>query len=187
MIGPNLLADRLEELVVLLRRQGEVTWGRVSDWETARMPAFREPLDDDQDAAVRAGRSVRDEEDRKGDAAAARYRDEVDGLASRLLKQSQRLCTIITVCNPDRPKHLGNRDLQAAQVAAEGWCVSCWQDDQTFELSAGGRYRNHCRFCGEWKAANGQDPPVWLLRKRRIHGKRSVTTADVEKATGKAS
>lgn len=192
MIAPEVLADRLDELAVRLRSQGGVTWERVTDWETATDPRLHvpEPRDEEGEARVRQGRSDVDEEDRKGDAAAARYRSELTSLAGRVYADLARIETIITVCNPDQPERLANRDLLAAQVAAEGWCPSCWRDDQHLQeielRKSTGKpyYRGLCRWCGGWKGDTGSIPPVWIVKK---HHRRTLNAADIEKATGRVS
>lgn len=196
MIDVEALADRLDEMAKLLRTRGggavqrtkgQLMVQRCEDWENAIDPRLHvpEPGDDETDVLRREGRSDIEEEDRKGDAAASRYKAELSKLTDGIGARLSRLTTIVNICNPERPGRITKGDQTAAQVAAEGWCVSCWRDDQTFEMLATGQYRDRCRFCGDWKGAHGEDPPVWLLRKRRIHGKRMVTTSDVAKALAK--
>lgn len=189
MIEAERLADRLQDIATVVRRDGPVAWERVEDWTVARMPAHREPLDDDQEERARSGRSEVDEDDRREDAAAARYKDELRTVVSRVVADLNRVETIISVCCPTPSKHLSNRDLLVAQVAAEGFCVSCWRDDQfLFEIELQGNgtpyYKDLCRWCGSWKGNHGSIPPTWIVAK---HHRGRISSADVEKATGKAS
>lgn len=186
MIEAQVLADRLQECAELVRKQGPDTWTRVADWETAKMPAPVERDDDDQAERRKAGRSAEDEEDRRGDAVASRYRAELAALTKRLDADMARVARIIDVCNPPRPDQLMRHDMLLAQVAAEGYCVSCWRDDQTLVEVAKGRYRDRCRHCGEFRAAEGQDPPQSLLVKAHERGWRSITSVDVDRAMGRA-
>lgn len=146
------------------------------------MPRPVEPLSDEQDAEQRAGASERDEADRRDAAAAARYKTELTTLTRRIEADLTRLGRIIGICNPPTPKNLQARDMQVAQVEADGWCGSCWRDDQHLEPVAEGRYRGRCRPCGDWRGENGADPPVPLLKLR--HSGRRITTAAVAKALG---
>lgn len=196
MIEPDRLADRLQDCAVLVRMQGPVTWERCEDWTSARMPRPVEALDDDQEAREREGRSDVDEDDRREDAAAARYHAELAALTKRLDADLARLTRIVSICNPARPKHLSNRDLLVAQVAADGWCVSCWRDDQNLtpitlmpkrpcDVKPAPYYRDLCRACGAWKGEHGQLPPVEILV--LWHSGRRVTAARADKALGRSA
>jgi len=132
-------------------------------------------------------------DDRKDDAAAARYHAELSTLTKRIDADLHRLRRIIGICCPSPTKGLASRDMLSAQVAADGWCVSCWKDDQNLTpitMTTGGgkprpRYKDRCRFCGEWKAEHGQDPPVAILQ--LMHEGRRITTAAIERAMGKSA
>lgn len=187
VIDRERLAGLMETAETDLRTdKGVLTWERVEAWtRDGKMPATGERGGGVGDAeAEDAAR------DRMEDAAAARYQDELDKLTKRLEADLLRLCRIMDICCPQPSKQLANRDLLAAQVAAEGWCVSCWRDDQhltPITLRPGGQpyYRDRCRACGEWKAEHGQDPPKMILELR--HAGRRITTADAAKALGRAS
>jgi hypothetical protein len=187
VIEPEVLADRLQELAARLRSEGGLTGERFAAWQKAVMPRLFESDDDAQEAAVRESRSERDDENRRGDAQAARYLSEWTAVLDRVGSDTARMDALMTVANPPQPRRLAQRDMQPAQLAAEGLCVSCWKAEIRDEDTDSVRYRDRCRFCGDWRGEHGEDPPGWLLRKRQIHGKRSVTTADVAKALGKAS
>lgn len=188
MIEAEVLADRLQAVATRVRSEGPVAWERVDDWTCARMPAFREPLiDDEEDERVQSSRSAIDEEDRKGDAAAARYKSELQKITGRLVSDIARLETILGICCPPNPRHLASMELLQAQVESEGYCGSCWRADQEWVEAEKGRYRGRCRWCGDWRAAEGSDPPRWLVAKHHQAGPGGrLTTDDLEKArTGK--
>lgn len=192
MIDPYRLSDLLQETANVVRSQGALTWERVQDWTLpGRMPARGQRggglTDPDGEPDERS-------DDRKEDLAAARYHDELATLTRRVEADTARIRRIIAICNPDRPKNLANRDLLLAQVAADGWCISCWRDDQnltpvTMQPARGSRdkgtpyYRDLCRACGSWKAEHGQLPPMEILVLR--HSGRRVTTADADRALAK--
>lgn len=169
MIQPERLAESLRQTSVAVERDGPLTWERCADWTTARMPAHREPLDDEGEERVRAGRTEEDEENYRMDAAAARYEAELAKITARMISDGERLRTIMSIANPSPPKNLATRDMLVAQVEADGWCGSCWRDDQHLTPVAerpNGQpyYRGRCRFCGEWKANTREDPPLDVLR-----------------------
>lgn len=179
------LLDELDRLRARLEKDGDLIWQRTEDWVKPRVPAAGE-----RGGGSGEGPSDYVLEERKDDAAASRYYAEVRAITKRMTDDSRRLCEIASLAVPPKSAVLTNRNLQAAQVAAEGWCVSCWRDELTCEpiaLRPTGEpyYKDRCRGCGMWKAEHGQDPPLAILQKR--HAGIRVTTRDVEAATGKAS
>ena len=53
----------------------------------------------------------------------------------------------------------------------EDWCLACWKDDKfhsPIAMRPDGRPRvkGLCSWCGEFKTANGFEPPTWLLHER---------------------
>lgn len=167
MIQHDRLADTLEAAAHHVRQQGNLTWGRTSDWTTAgRMPS----------TGVNGGglgEATPDETngDMREDRAAARYHDELDKLTARLDADLHRLTRIMNICCPPPPKSLQSKDMLAAQVAADGWCLSCWRDDQHLEPisvrpTGQAYYRDRCRPCGQWRNEHGEDPPPDILRAR---------------------
>jgi hypothetical protein len=173
----GLLGDAQRRLAA----HGDLLWQRTSDWE--RMQT--DPTPQGEYEGVERIQSDLEAEDRAGDAAAARYKHELRTLASRLRNDLGRLVQIDETVVRAQPKKLLGRDMLLAQVAAEGWCVSCWRDDQhlvPIEKRASGPqkgspyYRDLCRFCGGWKAEHGQEPPLDVLQ-RRHDGRRMQRTA----------
>lgn len=72
-----------------------------------------------------------------------------------------------------------------AQISAAGWCVSCHRDNGHLEpvsMRPDGvrRYRDHCTFCGQFKAAHTILPPLNVLKLR--HEGRRISARDVEAA-----
>lgn len=67
-------------------------------------------------------------------------------------------------------------------AADEGWCVSCARDGGYREPAAAGRYAKHCRFCGEFNASNGCEPPMPILRARHEGRRISAPFVDAELA-----
>jgi hypothetical protein len=121
--------------------------------------------------------------ERREDRQAAGYKQELDTLTRRITADMARLRFIIHQACPDRPKHLATVDMTAVQLVADGWCPSCFRDDQhlspiSIRPSTGEPYyRDRCRPCGEWKAANREDPPLEVLRTRHRGGRVRIKTA----------
>ena len=167
----------LEEALMLRGERDDLLWQRTVDWQRIQKHA-------DDSRGGGSGEAASDDviEDRIGDATAARYHDEVQALARRILADLQRWQKIASIVLPPQPRKLQGRDMLAAQVAAEGWCVSCWRDEQTLvpiPVKASGPqkgqpyYTDLCRFCGGWKGEHGQVPPIDILQ--RHHDGRRIT------------
>ena len=67
----------------------------------------------------------------------------------------------------------------------EDWCLACWKDAKYHSpvaLHPDGRrrFKGLCRWCGEFKAANGFEPPTWLLHEK--HRGQAITTGMVANA-----
>lgn len=172
------MLDELDQLRERVRRDGDLLWQRTADWVKIQQPPAGErgggtsaPADD----ALR---------ERMLDRMASKYHDELRQLTRRLHDDASRYNRIADIVLPKPAVSVGNH-MQAAQVAAEGWCVSCWRNDQTCEPiakrpSGEPYYRDRCRPCGAWKAEHGQDPPLPILKLR--HEGRRVTQRDVDAA-----
>lgn len=166
------LEDDLRRTLLLFPDKADLMWSRTVDWQRIRPPSTEERGGGSGGAA-----SDQAVEDRLGDAAAARYHDELKALVRRLTTDLRRLQRIAGIVLPAQPRKIQGRDMLAAQVAAEGWCVSCWRDDQylhPIEKDPKGhkRHRDLCRFCGGWKAEHGDLPPMDVLR--RLHEGRRI-------------
>lgn len=75
---------------------------------------------------------------------------------------------------PHRPEPVSDDD---------GWCISCLRNDNHMEPVWAGRYARLCRWCGEFYASEGVDPPLVLLKAR--HAGRRITTHMVDQALAK--
>jgi hypothetical protein len=191
VIESAVLAERMRAATVVQERNGDVTWERVDAWTLpGRMPARGERggglVDAETDDRI---------DDRREDAAAARYKPELETLTKRIEADLARLVRIHAICNPEPAKSLATRDMQVSQVEADGWCGHCWTDDQFLEpialrpsiapIPSRPYYRGLCRWCGAFKSEHGALPPISLLRLH--HRQKPITEADVEKALGKVS
>jgi hypothetical protein len=169
VIDPELLADRLEDCSRAVRANGGLTWERCEDWNhPGRLPTRGE-----RGGGLRDGVTDEALDDRREDAAASRYKAELAEITRRLDADTARLKTIIRICNPSPPKTLASKDLLVAQVAADGWCVSCYRREQflepiTMQTARNGAmvpiYRDLCRPCGKWKSENGELPSMEVLQ-----------------------
>lgn len=72
------------------------------------------------------------------------------------------------------------RRVRLAEGPGADWCVSCHRDNGYHEPISDEAYSDRCRWCREWRAEHGDDPPLELLQRR--HEGRRITTADVERA-----
>lgn len=176
------LLDDLEQLRRRLVKDGDLLWSRTSDWVKPVMPAKGER------GGGTAEPSDRDLQDRLMDRAASRYHAEVKATIDRMRQDGARLVRLMEIVNPAPAVTLKAGQMQLAQVASEGWCVSCWRNDRKCEPIAKRPtgepyYKDLCRGCGEWKAEHGQVPPLAILVLR--HNGRRVSTKDVAKAIEK--
>lgn len=76
--------------------------------------------------------------------------------------------------------HQPRPTLPAQDSAPTGACRSCWRDQRYWEPIAEGQYAHACRWCGDFRGAEGIDPPLELVEKR--HRGERITTRDVERA-----
>jgi hypothetical protein len=191
VIAPDRLAEALRLASIAVERDGPLTWDRVQDWTLpGRMPSRGERggglVDAEDDQRI---------DDRREDAAAARYKPELEALTRRIDADVARLQRIIAICNPDPPTTLRDKDRLRSQLEADGWCGSCHRNDQTCvpialrpakaPAPSAPYYKGLCRFCGSFKASHGVLPPVVILRLH--HKARPITETDVERALGKVS
>lgn len=80
-------------------------------------------------------------------------------------------------------QHQQRADVEPAP--GEGWCLACWKDAKyhsPIALRPDGRPRHKglCRWCGDFRQANGFEPPTWLLEIK--HRGDRVTDGMVDKA-----
>lgn len=175
------LLDELERLRVI---DWDLLFQRTSDWEKPVLPANGE-------RGGGGGERPSDDvlEDRREDRRASGKHQQLRSDVRVATEALMRIRFLYAEVNRPTIKSLPAKEMQLAQVATEGWCVSCWRDDRWCEPIAKRPtgepfYKDRCRFCGQWKAEHGQDPPLVILQKR--HAGQRITQADVEKALGKA-
>lgn len=103
------------------------------------------------------------------------------------------LQTAYNICARYKPTKQERERLAKAAIAAtasaqsgdlDGWCRSCIRDHSHLEPVWDGRYVDLCRWCAEFRNAEGTDPPVPLLRAR--HDGRRITTAMVDAELARA-
>lgn len=69
------------------------------------------------------------------------------------------------------------RDLVDADVVNAGYCKSCWRNDkrlepiQTRRPNGARYYKEHCRWCGSFRAEWGIEPPLALVVLRHTYGR----------------
>ena len=173
------LEDALTPLADALAAKGDVLWRRTVDWQRLQQQSH-----DQRGGGKGDGLTDDDLDEILGDAAASRYHTEVADLFRRMAADATRLQRLMQIVVPSQPSKPKGKDMLAAQVAAEGWCVSCWRDDQALVPIAvrtsgpdKGRpyYRDLCRFCGGWKAEHGTIPSLDVVQRhhdgRRIQRK----------------
>lgn len=168
MIAPDKLHLKLRESVGRLERQGASTWQRFRDW--------RKPAELPKDSTRGGGNGGADSEDRRRDRLderlATHYYAELGTLTDRIYSDLHRLDRLMEIANPDRPRHMSNTNMTAAQLIADGWCPSCFRDGHHLTPLAAGRYSDRCRACGEHRSANDRDPSIEELRIMHAKGKR---------------
>lgn len=166
-VDPDMLTDALTEALRTWRPLGASTIDRFAAWQQPRLPDTGERGGGDGGTAA-----IDTIKDRIENSQANRYAHELDQLTSRLCSDLARLTTLVQIAHPGQPRVLRHSDMTATQLIADGWCPSCYRDDQYLEPVAEGRYRDRCRRCGEHRAATGKDPSLDDLRIMHARGKR---------------
>lgn len=183
------LSAQVGVLATLLEEKGQRAWDTLDGWQEG--PRKAPQAGERGGGGTEAQAEARRDEHLQRARAARHFRQftadltEVDRLADSLIRR-------IDVACPPHPMELRNRKTEdldpvtAADVAAAGWCASCWKNDQqmvpiTVQPRTGMRYyRDFCKWCGEFKGTHKIEPPVELLRLR--HAGRRITEADVNAA-----
>lgn len=178
------LLDELDTLRPRLLAAGDLMWTRTADWVKAQQPTNGErgggssaPSDDDLF-------------DRLGDHQASRYHSEIRGLIDRMLADAERLNRLTQITVPKQPRQIQGREMLDAQIAAAGWCVSCWRYNQTEKQRETDGKDHHydkqaCNRCAGFKREHGIYPPVKLLEMWHGRGK-NWTAQFVERALAEA-
>lgn len=115
-----------------------------------------------------------------------RYVDEVRHLLLDLVPNQPNVrLTNCGECGGPKPTLKSPSQVKTAvDVVAEGWCRSCYRLDKRLEpIETDSQlrryYREHCRWCGGFRAEHGCEPPLELLRRRHIFGRR-ISLTDIE-------
>lgn len=182
------LAKQMLDLADAIRDHGQERWERLLAWEHRTPPGgislvHAEPGEADQpDDGPRTPTISLNEEQLRGlEHAAGRYADQARTAAARLTaalaptpaaahtvrRLVHQVRFHVAVAETRKTRRLLSREQTAAQVAADGWCKSCYRVG-VFELidkrSTGEPfYVDLCRWCGSHKGTADQ-PPVDMLR-----------------------
>lgn len=184
--------QRIFAFLAVLGTEGEakgyLAWDAMAGWKPGPQPA--------PSSGVRGGGgSETQAEDRRAEAAQARSAakrfEEFRAHLAALEKYAREVMRDIDIaCPPDleelKSRRTGTYEADtAADVAADGWCASCWRNDQQMVRREKDRrdmyfYKSYCRWCGLFKAKHGIEPPLPLLEAR--HAGHSISLEEVEKA-----
>lgn len=144
------------------------------------------------------------EEDRREEAKrrhrAAELHDEYVACAKQLEKVRDEMLRLLAIALPMHPASLRNTrtgdldPITPGDVAAAGWCVSCWRNDQQMvareKAKKSGLYYSTtlCRWCLGVKNSHGILPPLEVLRMHHEGRRISVQVMDeaVERAKAAA-
>lgn len=162
---------------------------RTDEWRHADDALLTLPDDGSDEEADENRRQLRtevDRRDRMDSVQAGRYYDELSALVQRMEDDARRLTRLREIILPPGGRLLP-KIIQRAEVASEGFCVSCHRDNNWCEPVWEGRSRDGCQWCARWRTSEGAWPPVALVRWRHRNPGRPLTTADVARALGKAS
>ncbi len=191
------LAASLGVLGTVLEHQGQLAWDRMDGWTHG-------PRKAPQAGERGGGGGEAGQEDRKDEsiqrARAARHFQEHQADLKLLDELTQRVLRRIDVACPPNTEEVKNRrtgDLDPvtpADVAAAGYCRSCWRNDQQMvvrEKSKSGLYVSAtlCRWCLDVKRTYGIEPPLDVLKLHHAGRRISVTAMEeaVTAATPKPS
>jgi hypothetical protein len=165
-VTPTKLHLLLTDLAKTVDRHGTTTWRHVDDWRKEQ----RISTDSTRGGGNGSGASKDQLDERRADHAAAVLYDRLEAAIERLADDLITVGHIITEAIPIAIAKAKPQQL-AAQAAADGWCRSCFRDDQHLEPITtrpdGTPYhRDLCRWCGTWQAEHDQLPPVDILAQR---------------------
>lgn len=177
---PARLAQQLRRTAALLEDHGTVMLQRTADWTAP--PRQGEGHRWTRGGGITDPDQPDDDDDHREEQRVTRYNDELTSILARVDADTARLEALQRIVMPAAPHRIGTTDMQAAQLAADGWCVSCARDRDGqgrpfLEPVKTGVYADACDWCGRWRAANnGQDPPVEFVRYRHASGNKRITT-----------
>lgn len=161
MIDPHRLADELERTATEWRSLGKATIDRFDDWEHPGTIETDSTRGGSSTQDTKSDDRLREEREKRQ---AARYLAELRTLTERIDSDLHRLRRLAAIANPGQPVRLKHGDMTAAQLIADGWCPSCFRDDNQLVPLGAGRYADRCRPCGDYRAREGHDPSVEELR-----------------------
>jgi hypothetical protein len=180
-----MLAARARYAGELLDGHGETVWRRLEEWQAGARAANYDPdgpggwryAPCGDETCTACPHPIPSDPTGEGviaaDDAAALHGRFVTALAA-LDAALAEVTNLVGIATPERARRAVKRPT-AADVAADGWCRSCYRDNRHLEPAARPRYADLCRFCGDWRAAHdGQDPPRPILEAR--HRGERITT-----------
>lgn len=167
--------------------KGQAAWDASSGWTPAPQPA---PKPGEHGGGLgEAGEETAKDEAAQRKAAEKRFQTYRVHLAA-LEKYAYLVMQDIDIAVPPNTAEVKNRrtdnldPVTPADAAVDGWCASCWRNDQQHVLidvhkTTGLRYfRDYCRWCGGVKATYGIEPPLDALKLH--HDGRRISTTDME-------
>lgn len=187
------LGSSLGVLGTLLEDKGEQAWNTMDGWQHG-------PRKAPQSGERGGGGGDADLEDRKFEsiqrARAARHftefrtdLDQLDTLVQSIIRRMDVACppNIAEITN----RKTGELDpVTPGDVAAAGWCASCWRNDQQMVVrekqKKSGLYYSStlCRWCLNVKRTYGIEPPVEMLKLH--HAGRRISVQAMEEAIAAA-
>lgn len=176
-------ADALDRALPLLRAKGQTALERFADWEKAGQV----PRNGERGGGLAEGAPEDRLAERREDRKAAGYHAEYRTVLARMEADALRLVFLLTEGSQEQRRKIQGKDMLAAQVAANGQCVSCFRYDNTLkdrEKGSDGHFydKEACRRCAGFKREHGIYPPLSLLEHWHGKGKLYWSTKMVEEA-----
>lgn len=165
-VTPEALIAAAQALVRNLESHGTVAWQNVEDWRREQ----RHLTTDSTRGGGSGEHAANQARDRREEERVSQLYDRLTAAVTAAMDAITLVDTLVTETIPLRtPKT--KPALLAAQIAAEGWCRSCYRDDQHLEpitTRPDGTpfFRDLCKWCGYWQAEHGQLPSADVLRQR---------------------
>lgn len=167
MIPAHQLHEQMQTAEAILVRSGSLMWQRADDWRKHK----RLPNDSTRGGGTGEAVGLDKMRERMEDQQAGAYYDELATLSDRLSADLNRLRFLEKILVPDKPRPLRPGDMTTAQLIADGWCPSCFRDNDHLAPLAEGRYSDRCRPCGETRGRERRDPTLEELRIMHAKGK----------------
>lgn len=183
-VMPADLAKQMTDLADAIRDHGQERWERLLAWEHRTPPggiSLVHPEGGPDNGPRTPAISLTEEQLRSLEHAASRYAEQARVAAARLTAaltpvpaQPRTIKGLvhqvrfhIAVAEARKNRRLLSREQTAAQVAADGWCRSCYRVG-VFELidkrpTGEPYYTDLCRWCGSHRG-DLEQPPIDLLR-----------------------